>query len=182
MLRIPKTSILLAALYLLTTAITAVAGTLTGTVVAIADGDTITVLDEDKHQHRIRVAGIDAPEKRQPFGERAKQHLASLVFGKQVAVTWDKQDRYGRTVGKIAVGTADAACRGCTDTLDAGLALIAAGLAWHYKHYQSEQSPEDRGRYAAEESVARQEQRGLWREPAPTPPWEWRRQQRSGHQ
>lgn len=83
------------------------AETLSGYVVGIADGDTVTVLDANRQEHKIRLAGIDAPEKAQPFGDRSKQNLAALVFNKNVIVEWDKQDRYGRTVGKILINGKD---------------------------------------------------------------------------
>ena len=79
------------------------AADLFGTVVSIADGDTITVLDADNVQHKIRLEGIDAPERKQPFGTRSRQNMANLVFGKPVRVEARKQDRYGRTVGKVWV-------------------------------------------------------------------------------
>ena len=83
------------------------ADTITGRVVGVADGDTVTVLDADKVQHKIRLAGIDAPEKAQAFGTRSKQNLSDLVFGKDVRVDWDKRDRYGRIVGKVWVQPSD---------------------------------------------------------------------------
>lgn len=90
-----------AALLLCSTwAIPLYAETLRGKVVGVSDGDTITVLDADKIQYKVRLAGIDAPEKSQAFGERSKQHLGNLVFGKVVYVEWNKTDKYGRTVGK----------------------------------------------------------------------------------
>jgi endonuclease YncB( thermonuclease family) len=79
------------------------AETLAGRVVAIADGDTLTILDSSNEQHRIRLSGIDAPEKKQPFGSRAKQNLSSLAFGKDALVEWSKLDRYERIVGKVTV-------------------------------------------------------------------------------
>lgn len=93
------------------------AETLTGRVIGIADGDTITVLDANRQQHKIRLQGIDAPEKAQPFGERSKQSLSQMVFGKDVRVEWDKRDRYDRIVGKVWVQPAD--CPRCGLTLDA---------------------------------------------------------------
>src|SRR5262245_10968964 len=81
--------------------------TVTGKVVAIADGDTLTVLDLNRQQHKIRLGGIDAPESRQDFGSRAKQSISDLVFGKTVTVTSGKKDRYGRTVGKVALDGKD---------------------------------------------------------------------------
>lgn len=148
---------------------------LRGKVVHAADGDTVTVLDAQHVQHRIRLAGIDAPEKGgQAFGQRAKESLAAQVAGKQVEVVWDKRDRYGRIIGKVLV--APDACTGACRKTDAGLRQIEAGMAWHYKQYAAEQLPKDRARYAAEEENARAKRLGLWADPHPTPPWEWRRE------
>lgn len=84
------------------------AGTIEGRVVGVTDGDTVTVLDAEKLQHKIRLSGIDAPEKMQPFGQRSKESLSDLVFDKIVMVDTDKKDRYGREVGKILVNGVDA--------------------------------------------------------------------------
>ena len=84
------------------------AATLKGKVIGISDGDTVDVLDSSKTTHRIRLAGIDAPEKAQPFGQRSKEHLSDSVFGKQVEVHGGKIDKYGRTVGKILINGFDA--------------------------------------------------------------------------
>lgn len=140
------------------------ANVITGYVVSIADGDTITVLDAGRQQHKIRLAGIDAPEKKQAFGERSKQNLAAIVFNKTVSVEWDKQDKYGRTVGKVIV-----------NGVDANLAQIEAGFAWWYEKYRREQSPEDQRVYAEAEQQAKVARLGLWRDPAPMAPWDWRR-------
>lgn len=137
--------------------------TLQGKVVGISDGDTITVLDGSKAQHKIRLAGIDAPEKAQAFGERSKQHLSDLVFGKTVTVDWNKTDKYGRTVGKVIV-----------NGQDANLSQVQAGLAWHYKQYEKEQSASDRSSYAQAEVDAKIRRIGLWRDPVQTPPWDFR--------
>lgn len=139
------------------------ASVLVGKVVAVADGDTITVLDESKIQHKIRLAGIDAPERRQPFGQRAKEQLSDLVFGKTVQVETEKVDRYGRQIGKVLV-----------NGRDANLVMVTSGMAWHYKKYQTEQTPSDRLLYASAEEDAREGRVGLWREAAPVEPWEWR--------
>ncbi len=152
---------------------TAYADTLTGRVVGIADGDTITVLDAERQQHKIRLKGIDAPEKAQPFGQRSKEKLSRLVFNKEVRVDWTKRDRYGRIVGKVWVQPAD--CPACPMTLDAGHAQITVGLAWWYRKYANEQPPQDRGQYEFSEQEARAKRVGLWGDPAPVPPWEWRR-------
>lgn len=137
--------------------------TLQGKVVGISDGDTITVLDSNKTQHKIRLAGIDAPEKAQPFGERSKLHLSELVFGKTITVDWNKTDRYGRTIGKVVV-----------NGQDANLSQVQAGLAWHYKQYEKEQSASDRSSYAQAEIDAKALKVGLWRDAVATPPWEFR--------
>lgn len=139
------------------------AAILSGKVIGVSDGDTIDVLDRLKVTHRIRLAGVDAPEKAQPFGRRSKEHLSDSVFGKQVEVQGGKIDKYGRTVGKILV-----------NGLDANLEQIRAGLAWHYKAYASEQSAEDRIRYSTAEENARSQRVGLWSENQQMPPWEWR--------
>ncbi len=145
----------------------AYADILTGRVVKVADGDTVTVLDDLHQQHKIRLTGIDAPEKKMPYGNRSKQFLSDLVFDRQVQVEYSKKDRYGRTLGKIIVGG-----------VDANLAQIKAGMAWHYKQYQREQSVADRDAYAQAEEEARTSKVGLWKDTDPIPPWDWRKQQR----
>lgn len=149
------------------------AATLAGRVVGVADGDSLTVLDANKVRHKIRLAAIDAPEKGQAFGNRSKQHLSDLVFDKEVAVQWRKRDRYGRIVGKVMVQSPD--CPRCPKNLDVGQAQLSVGLAWWYRQHAGEQSPQDRGRYESEETEARARRVGLWRDPAPVPPWDFRR-------
>lgn len=141
----------------------AFADSLVGKVVGISDGDTVTLLTEEHRQSRIRVAGIDAPEKGQPFGKASKESLSDCAFGKQVKIEWKKVDRYGRTVGKMTV-----------DGLDCGLRQIELGHAWHYKAYAREQAPEDRQAYAEAETAAKAARKGLWAEDRPTPPWDYR--------
>jgi endonuclease YncB( thermonuclease family) len=136
---------------------------LNGRVVGVADGDTVTVLDASRQQHKIRLMGIDAPEKKQAFGNKSKQALSDLVFNKQVSVEFSKTDRYGRTIGKILV-----------DGLDANLEQVKKGMAWHYKQYQKEQSSVDRTAYAKAEELAKAKKLGLWFDPSPTPPWDFR--------
>ena len=152
---------------LLFVANTSAADTLIDRVIAIADGDTITVLDASNTQFKIRLSGIDAPEKKMPFGQKSNEHLSGLVFDKRVTVEYSKKDRYGRTVGKILVAG-----------VDANLEQVKAGLAWHYKQYQKEQTPDDRIKYTEAEVFARNKQLGLWADAAPVPPWEWRRVRR----
>jgi endonuclease YncB( thermonuclease family)/methylphosphotriester-DNA--protein-cysteine methyltransferase len=134
-----------------------------GKVVKVSDGDTITVLDRENNQHKIRFQGIDAPESKQAFGQASKENLSNMIFGKEVKVVWSKTDKYGRTVGKILL-----------DGRDINIEQIKAGYAWHYKSYEREQPPEDRVSYAAAEQDARAAKRGLWQDPNPTPPGEWR--------
>jgi endonuclease YncB( thermonuclease family) len=143
-----------------------------GRVVAVADGDTVTVLDDAKVQHKVRLAGIDAPEKNQPHGEQAKKHLSQLVFAKDVRVEWSKHERYQRIVGKVWVQPSD--CPTCPMTLDAGHAQITVGLAWWYRKYAGEQSPHDRGAYEQSEAEAKARRIGLWRDNDAVPPWAWR--------
>ncbi len=149
-----------------------------GRVVGVSDGDTITVLDANRQQHKIRLSGIDAPEKAQPFGQRSKENLSQLIFGREVAVEWRKKDRYGRTVGKVMV--AEAACReaSCPKVLDACNAQIVAGMAWWYRQYAKEQEHDDAHRYEQSELEARTRRIGLWTESQPTPPWDWRKERK----
>ena len=146
----------------LTAAVSQADPTYIGKVVSIIDGDTLTLLDEHQ-QYRVRLQGIDAPERGQPFGNKASINLSELIFGKLVVADCPKIDRYGRLVCVIRAGGSDI-----------GLMQLKAGMAWHYKKYASEQSPEDRETYAAAEQTARGAHRGLWQDPTPLPPWDWR--------
>lgn len=153
------------------------AETLFGQVIGVSDGDTVTVLDAGKESYRVRLAGIDAPEKKQPFGDRSKQALSALVFGKPVEVEWHKRDRYDRLIGVLLVARPKGDCADghCPKAIDASLSQIEAGLAWHYTRYAKEQANEDRMRYAETEDTARAKRLGLWSESDPIPPWEWRK-------
>ncbi|MBA2732711.1 MAG: thermonuclease family protein [Acidobacteria bacterium] len=134
-----------------------------GKVIRVSDGDTIAVLDKDNKQHKIRFQGIDAPESKQDFGQASKENLSKMIFGKQVTVVWEKVDKYRRTVGKVLL-----------DGKDINIEQVKAGFAWHYKKYADEQPPEDRFTYARAEETARAGKLGLWQDPNPTPPGEWR--------
>lgn len=148
-------------------ALPAYADILTGKVIGITDGDTITVLDDDRRPHKIRLTGIDAPEKAQAFGQRSRQKLADMVFSHTVIVEREKRDRYGRLVGKVIV-----------NGVDANLEQIKSGMAWWYETYRKEQTKEDQRKYAEAELEARAARVGLWRDTAPVPPWKWRQNQR----
>ncbi len=136
---------------------------LIGRVVGVSDGDTITVLDSSKTQHKVRLAGIDAPESKQAFGQASKKHLSDLVYDRDVTLTCGKTDKYNREVCVVMV-----------DGHDANLAQVAAGMAWWYRKYQREQTAQQRTDYEAAETVARGGGIGLWLDADPEPPWEWR--------
>ena len=136
---------------------------LSGKVIRVSDGDSITVLDSGNRQHKIRLMGIDAPEKGQPFGNASRESLASMVAGRNVIVQWHKRDRYGRLVGQVFA-----------DSHDVGLVQIERSMAWNYKQYAREQQPSDAQAYAGAEVEARAARRGLWADPRPVPPLEWR--------
>jgi endonuclease YncB( thermonuclease family) len=149
---------------------------ITGRVVAVTDGDTIKVLDSSNTQHKVRLTGIDAPERGQPYGTASRDHLASMVAGKEVKVESSKSDRYGRVLGKVWVQPAD--CPSCSKTLNTNHAQLLAGMAWWYRYYAKEQSPEDRGRYESAEDEAKARKWGLWGDADPINPYDWRKGQR----
>jgi endonuclease YncB( thermonuclease family) len=146
---------------------------ITGRVVAVTDGDAIKVLDDANAEHKVRLTGIDAPERGQPFGTSSRDNLAKMVAGKQVRVESSKSDQYGRVLGKVWVQPAD--CPTCGKTLDANHAQLLAGMAWWYRYYAKEQSAEDRGRYESAENEARARGWGLWAVPNPINPYDWRK-------
>ena len=131
---------------------------LTGKVVRVVDGDTITVLDGSNTQHKVRLNKIDAPESGQAFGNVSKKHLSSMVAGKEVKVVWQKTDRYGRILGDVFVGE-----------LNVNLQMVKDGLAWHFKFY--DKTPE----YAEAEKAARAKKLGLWADPNPVEPRQFRK-------
>lgn len=164
---------LMSILVLLLAAPALLAATLTGKVAKVADGDTVTVL-ADGQRHRVRLAGIDAPERRQRHGKASGAALRRLVLNRTVRVDWYKRDRWGRLIGTVWAARPDCR-RDCPLSLDAGLVLVRAGHAWHFKRYAHEQAPDERERYAAAEQQARAERAGLWADRDSVPPWEWRR-------
>jgi endonuclease YncB( thermonuclease family) len=149
---------------------------ITGRAVGVNDGDTITVVDASGIRHKVRLAGIDAPERGQPGGFRSKESLSRLVFEQPVRVEGTAEDRDDLLVGKVWVAPPD--CPSCGMTLDAGLAQVTMGRAWWIRAYAKEQSPEDRRRYEFAEQEARAKKAGLWRDRDPVPPWEWRKARR----
>lgn len=131
-------------------------------VVRVLDGDTIEVLF-DNQTRKIRLAQIDAPEKSQAFGQRSKQSLSDLVFGKHIQVAVETKDRYGRLVGRIYYGS-----------IDVNAEQIRKGMAWVYTKYATDQS------FFEIEKEARSDRRGLWYDPSPIPPWEYRHSGKKG--
>jgi endonuclease YncB( thermonuclease family) len=137
-----------------------------GKVIKATDGDTITVLRNDganKISVKVRLAGIDTPERSQDYGSKAKSALSSKVFGKTVTIRYSEKDRYGRTIGDVYLGDAWI-----------NLQMVSEGFAWHYKHYSKDKQ------LAAAETNARASRKGLWADPkSPVPPWEFRRGKRT---
>ena len=137
---------------------------LQGKVIKVTDGDTVNVLTSDNKMYRIRLLGIDAPEKKQAFGNRSKQALSEEIGDKTVKVEYSKLDKYQRIVGKIIF-----------NGKDVNLHQIQRGMAWHFKKYEKEQDVEDRAIYANEEYLAQRDKFGLWADANPTPPWGFRK-------
>lgn len=133
-----------------------------GKVVGVSDGDTIKILRLGR-QVRVRLSGIDCPEKRQAFGNRAKRYTSDLVFAKVVTVKVIDVDRYKRIVGEVIL----------EDGTNLNRALVRAGLAWWYRHYARNDEKLERL-----EKIARKNKRGLWADPDPVPPWEFRKRRR----
>jgi len=134
------------------------AKTFGGKVVGIADGDTLTIVTRSKRQHKIRLAGIDAPEKQQPFGERSRQSLSDLCFGKRAEVTSRVVDRYKSVVANVKC-----------DGVNVNAEQVSRGMAWTYRRYV------DRNyHFYLLEFSARLAKRGLWADPNPVAPWQWR--------
>ena len=129
-----------------------------GQVVGVTDGDTITVLHESVGE-KIRLAGIDCPERGQDYGTRAKQFLSALVFRKTVRVYDQGRDRYGRTIGTVLL----------SDDTNVNHLLVKSGMCWWYRKYEPDNATLERL-----EHEAREAERGLWADANPVPPWEWR--------
>ncbi len=140
------------------------ADNLTGQVVGIVDGDTLTLL-ADRRTYTIRLSGIDAPERHQAWGNQAKTNLSRLAMNQTAVADCPKLDRWGRRVCKLTVGATDV-----------GLEQVRDGMAWWYKRYANDQPVEDRAVYENAELMAKLTRTGLWRDTNPVPPWEFRRE------
>ena len=132
-------------------------------IVGVTDGDTVKALAAGNQLLRIRLSWIDAPESSQAFGQRSKQHLSELIFGREVELDTHGLDRYGRTLAVIYV-----------DGVDANLDQVSNGFAWVYEKYIVQSSPDIQARSRQAETEAWELQRGLWSEPDPMPPWPYR--------
>ena len=132
---------------------------LKGKAVKITDGDTFTLLVDGHEQVRIRIDGIDAPEKGQAFGNRAKEYLSGMIWGEELTVYVTKIDRYGRSIGKVSTPS----------VVDVGLQMIKGGYAWQYRDYNKEKSYEDA------EILARRNRNGLWQDKNPIRPQDFRK-------
>lgn len=163
---------------LLLVAVPSSADTLEGVVQRVVDGDTVIVVSGGK-KYNIRIAGIDAPERRQPGGKEATTAMRELALKRRSRVEYYKRDRYGRLIGVLWIP--EPRCRRaiCPPVLDAGLELVRRGLAWHFKRYQREQSEDDREAYSEAEIAARETGRGLWASGDAIAPWDWRRSRRT---
>lgn len=159
---IVKSHKIIAGFLLILLTFTTQAAVIQGKVVHIADGDTLTILIAGNEQVKIRLAGIDTPEKAQPYGNRAKQALAALTFQKQASVDVQTKDRYGRSVGRVYV-----------QGVDVNAELVKQGMAWVYRKYTNDQ------RLYALEAEAKQAKRGLWASDNPIEPWLWRKGKRT---
>ncbi len=146
---------------------TVMAETLVGRTIKIVDGDTLWLLDANNKTHKIRLSGMDAPEKRQAFGQQSKLSLSNLAYGREATADCLKRDRNKRPV-----------CVATVAGKDVGLQQIHQGLAWWYRAYAHDQRVQDRRDYERAEQAARARRLGLWRGKDPTPPWEWRRERR----
>jgi endonuclease YncB( thermonuclease family) len=140
------------------------AETISGRVVSVADGDTLNVLTDDHQQFKIRLAGIDAPEKAQAFGQVSKRQLSSLCFNQQAEVKVIATDKYHRTVGDVF----------CEKT-HANEEMIKGGYAWVYRQYS-----QGFEQFIPLEQAAQEAKIGLWADPQPMPPWLWRRANKRG--
>ncbi len=131
---------------------------ISGRVVKVSDGDTFVVL-QNKREYKIRLDGVDCPEAKQAYGNKAKQFTSLQIFGKQVKVSYSQKDQYGRYLGKVYYNGGK----------NLNNELLKAGLAWHYKHYNHDKI------LAGLETAARKKRVGLWADRHPIPPWEFRR-------
>ena len=131
-------------------------------VVGISDGDTFTGINSDNLQLKVRIYGIDAPEKKQAFGNKSKEYLSSIIFGKRITIDVQSQDSWGRYISYVYT----------PDGEDVSLLMLQTGMAWHFVKYDSSSI------YAEAEANARRDKLGLWTDKEPTAPWDYRAKSR----
>lgn len=134
------------------------AKTLTGKIVKVTDGDTVVLLDSANTQHKIRLDGIDCPERGQPYGTKATDFVKNIAAGKRANVEWEKKDRYGRILGVLIV-----------DNVNVNKELLRSGLAWHYKHFNTDKE------LAELEQTAKDKKLNIWSDKNPIEPYRWRK-------
>ncbi|MGH9969591.1 MAG: thermonuclease family protein [Pyrinomonadaceae bacterium] len=144
------------------------AGTLYGTVTEIDDGDTVTIICLNRPL-KVRLMGIDAPDNNQAYADVARQHLSDLILNKFVTVQYSSLGAHGLIIGKVFL-----------KEMDVGAQMIRDGVAWFSKDYDTSLTEKEREVYAASEVAARNEQRGIWQDKNPLPPWEFKEAQRRG--
>ncbi len=144
-----------------------IANVLVGEVRTVHDGDTITIVDPTRAWHRVRLLGIDAPERGQEYTRASRDHLVTVLAGSTVSVEWRRRDSRGRILGRVLV-----------DGQDAGLVQVKAGMAWYDGRHARELGVQLHQRYVAAQAQARAARIGLWVYQRPTPPWQWLRSQR----
>jgi micrococcal nuclease len=143
-----------------------------GVSLDVQDGDTFEFRGRDGRRTRVRLAGIDAPERNQPYADQSRRLLGELLRGATVRLEPIKPDPYGRLVAGVWVR------RGEPQEVDVSLVLLRAGLAWHFTRYRADQTAESFDRYAEAQREARAARRGLWRTPEPEAPWDFRERTR----
>ena len=148
--------------------------TFAGRVRSVSDGDTIVVEDAQGYRGKVRLFGIDAPERAsgarygQPYAQRSRKNLSDLVYRKSVRVAWREHDNYGRMIGHVWL-----------EDIDVALRQVCDGYAWVFRRYADQMTARESKAYDECEQTARNQRRGLWRDSKPVPPWEWRHSARS---
>lgn len=137
---------------------------ITGKVVRISDGDTFVLLTANNKQVKIRLYGVDAPEKSQDFGTVSREYLGKLLQDMEIVVLSKGKDKFGRVIGLVSAGS-----------VNVNEAMLKAGLVWHFKKYDANPA------WASFEQKARAQRIGLWIQPNAIPPWEFRDQKKKRH-
>lgn len=146
------------------TTITVLAETVKGKIIRVIDGDTVVARTVDNRKIKIRLSGIDAPEKKQPHGIESKKFLENLIYSKIVKISITKKDRYKRFIGMVFL-----------NKTNVNLELVKSGNAWAYRRYLKKMNKRLEEAFIKAESHSQYKKNGLWKEPSPTPPWLWRR-------